>query len=108
MNRTPDASVPYRAFYAGRRVLVTGGLGFIGSNLSRELVALGAQVTILDALISDYGGNLFNVDGIADRLRLEIADVRDTAVVTAAASRTSATSTRTRSAMPSRLNRLPP
>ena len=62
-----EAPAPHRAFYAGRRVLVTGGLGFIGSNLSRELVALGARVTIVDALIPDYGGNRFNIDGIEDR-----------------------------------------
>ena len=58
-------------------MLVTGGLGFIGSNLSRELVALGARVTIVDALIPDYGGNRFNIDGIEDRLRVDVADVRD-------------------------------
>jgi len=72
-----EAPAPHRAFYAGRRVLVTGGLGFIGSNLSRELVALGARVTIVDALIPDYGGNRFNIDGIEDRLRLDVVDVRD-------------------------------
>ena len=79
MSRPPDTRLPrpHRAFYAGRRVLVTGGLGFIGSNLSRELVALGARVTIVDALIPDYGGNRFNIDGIEDRLRLDVADVRD-------------------------------
>jgi UDP-glucose 4-epimerase len=84
MSRPPDASVPYRAFYAGRRVLVTGGLGFIGSNLSRQLVDIGAQVTIVDALIPDYGGNRFNIDGIEDRVRVEIADVRDAEAVSAA------------------------
>ena len=72
-----EAPAPHRAFYAGRRVLVTGGLGFIGSNLSRELVALGARVTIVDALIPDYGGNRLNIDGIEDRLRLDVVDVRD-------------------------------
>ena len=72
-----EAPAPYRAFYAGRRVLVTGGLGFIGSNLARELVALGAHVTIVDALIPDYGGNRFNIDGIEDDVRVDIADVRD-------------------------------
>ena len=77
MSRPPDASVPYRAFYAGRRVLVTGGLGFIGSNLSRELVALGARVTIVDALIPDYGGNRFNIEGIEGQVHLDVADVRD-------------------------------
>jgi UDP-glucose 4-epimerase len=68
--------VEYREFYSGRRVLITGGLGFIGSNLARQLVALGADVLLVDSLIPDYGGNLFNLDGIADRVRVNIADVR--------------------------------
>jgi len=59
------------------RVLITGGLGFIGSNLARRLVDLGAQVTILDSLVPEYGGNLFNVAGLEDRLRVNISDVRD-------------------------------
>ncbi len=66
----------YRSFYRNRRVLVTGGLGFIGSNLARQLVDLGADVLLIDSLIPDYGGNLFNIDGIADRLRVNIADIR--------------------------------
>lgn len=65
-----------RAFYDGRRVMVTGGLGFIGSNLARQLVDLGARVLLVDSLIPDYGGNLFNIDGIEDRLRVNVADVR--------------------------------
>jgi UDP-glucose 4-epimerase len=68
--------VDYRAFYRGRRVMITGGLGFIGSNLARHLVALGADVLLVDSLIPDYGGNLFNIDGIADRVRVNVADVR--------------------------------
>ncbi len=67
---------PYREFYKGRRVMITGGLGFIGSNLARQLVELGADVLIVDSLQPDYGGNLFNVDDIADRVRVNIADVR--------------------------------
>ena len=63
-------------FYAGRRVMITGGLGFIGSNLARRLVTLGAQVILVDSLIDDYGGNLFNIDGIADRVRVNISDIR--------------------------------
>ena len=63
-------------FYRGRRVLVTGGLGFIGSNLARRLVDLGADVLLVDSLIDDYGGSLFNVHGIEDRLHINIADVR--------------------------------
>jgi UDP-glucose 4-epimerase len=66
----------HRQFYRGRKVMVTGGLGFIGSNLVRALVQCGADVLLVDSLIADYGGNLFNIDGIADRLRLNIADVR--------------------------------
>ena len=57
-------------------VMITGGLGFIGSNLARQLVDLGADVLLVDSLIPDYGGNLFNIDGIADRVRVNIADVR--------------------------------
>ncbi len=63
--------------YEGKRVLITGGLGFIGSNLARRLVEMGAQVTLVDSLIPDYGGNLFNIDGIEDRVTVNIADVRD-------------------------------
>ena len=66
----------YRDFYRGRRVLITGGLGFIGSNLARTLVGLDADVLIVDSLIDDYGGNLFNVHGIEDRVRVNIADIR--------------------------------
>ena len=66
----------YRAFYQGRRVMITGGLGFIGSNLARQLVDLGADVLLVDSLIDDYGGNLYNIDGIADRVRVNVADVR--------------------------------
>ena len=63
--------------FKGKRVLITGGLGFIGSNLARRLVELGAEVLIVDSLIPDYGGNLFNVADIEDRVRINIADVRD-------------------------------
>jgi UDP-glucose 4-epimerase len=65
-----------REFYRGRRVLITGGLGFIGSNLARQLVELGADVLLVDSLIPDYGGNLYNVAGLEGRLRINIADVR--------------------------------
>jgi UDP-glucose 4-epimerase len=63
-------------FYKNRRVMITGGLGFIGSNLAHRLVALGADVLLVDSLIPDYGGNLFNVSGIEDRVRVNVADVR--------------------------------
>jgi UDP-glucose 4-epimerase len=59
------------------RVLVTGGLGFIGSNLAIRLVELGADVTLVDSLIPEYGGNRFNVAPVAGRLRVNVSDVRD-------------------------------
>jgi UDP-glucose 4-epimerase len=67
----------YLDHYAGKAVLITGGLGFIGSNLARRLVDLGAQVTLVDSLLPDYGGNRFNLAGYEERLRVNIADVRD-------------------------------
>ncbi|HEV8132064.1 MAG TPA: GDP-mannose 4,6-dehydratase [Acidobacteriota bacterium] len=67
----------FEQVYAGRRVLLTGGLGFIGSNLARRLVELNARVLLVDSLIPEYGGNLFNIRGIEDRIQLNIADVRD-------------------------------
>ena len=69
------------AAYRGRRVLVTGGLGFIGSNLGRRLVQLGAEVTLMDSMIKDYGGNFFNVSDFNDKVRVNIADVRDRAAM---------------------------
>jgi UDP-glucose 4-epimerase len=63
--------------FDGKNVLVTGGLGFIGSNLARRLVELGARVTLVDSMIPDYGGNPFNVHDVRDRLTINIADVRD-------------------------------
>ena len=57
--------------------MVTGGLGFIGSNLAHRLVEWGADILIVDSLIPDYGGNLFNVEDIKDKVRINIADIRD-------------------------------
>ena len=62
---------------AGKSVLITGGLGFIGSNLARRLVAEGARVAVCDALIEGYGGNPANVAEIRDAIAIERADVRD-------------------------------
>jgi UDP-glucose 4-epimerase len=69
--------VPYKGAFGGKKVLITGGLGFIGSNLAIRLVDLGADVLLVDSLIPDYGGNLFNIEPIKDRVRVNIADVRD-------------------------------
>ena len=65
------------SFFRLKKVLITGGLGFIGSNLARRLTALGADVTIVDSMIPGYGGNLFNIAGIRDRVNVNISDIRD-------------------------------
>lgn len=61
----------------GTKVLITGGLGFIGSNLALTLVNLGAEVTLIDSLLPQYGGNLWNVEGIRNHVAINISDVRD-------------------------------
>ena len=66
-----------RQAFFGRRVLITGGAGFIGSNLARELVELGARVTLVDSLVPEYGGNLRNIADIDGRVQVNISDVRD-------------------------------
>jgi len=73
----PPSADRRRESYEGKKVLITGGLGFIGSNLARALLPLGADVLLVDSLIPDYGGNLFNIDGIESRVKVNIADVRD-------------------------------
>jgi UDP-glucose 4-epimerase len=68
-----------KQFYPGRRVLVTGGLGFIGSNLAIRLLELGAYVVVVDSLIPETGGNAFNIDPVQDHPRLSVrtVDIRD-------------------------------
>jgi UDP-glucose 4-epimerase len=73
LDTVKSAALPYE----GARVLVTGGMGFIGSNLARRLVALGAEVTVIDALIADHGGNRANLADFAGRMTIHIADLRD-------------------------------
>jgi UDP-glucose 4-epimerase len=65
------------SFYRGRSVLVTGGLGFVGSNLARTLLRLGADVTVVDNLHEKYGGNRFNLDGVINRIELLEQDQTD-------------------------------
>jgi len=62
---------------SGANVVVTGGLGFIGSNLAHRLVGLGAKITLVDSLVPEYGGNPFNIRDIEDKVHVNIADVRD-------------------------------
>ena len=67
--------------FSGARVLVTGGLGFIGSNLARRLVREGARVTLSDAMIPGYGGNPANIREIRADVEVDPSDVRDTAAM---------------------------
>ncbi len=67
----------YERRFADRSVLITGGIGFVGSNLAIRLVSLGARVTLLDNMLPLYGGNLFNIESIKDRVHVNFCDVRD-------------------------------
>lgn len=63
--------------YAGKKILITGGLGFIGSTLAHSLVKFGAEVLLVDSLFPEYGGNMFNIHGIESKVTVNISDVRD-------------------------------
>ena len=63
--------------FKSKNVLITGGVGFIGSNLALALVELGANVTLVDSLIPEYGGNLWNIEPVKDKVNVNISDVRD-------------------------------
>jgi nucleoside-diphosphate-sugar epimerase len=65
--------------FGGRKVLITGGLGFLGSNLAIRLVRCGAQVTLLDSLIPQGGGSRRNIEAIQDEVSVKTCDVRDAA-----------------------------
>jgi UDP-glucose 4-epimerase len=70
----------------GRRVLVTGGLGFIGSTLALRLDEIGAEAVIIDAMVARHGGNLANIEGLSQRARVIVADMRERDAVRAAVS----------------------
>jgi len=71
-------------FYKDKKILITGGLGFLGSNLAIALVKLGAKVTLLDAMLPLYGGNYFNIEEIKDEVEVIIGDIRDGRVMESA------------------------
>jgi UDP-glucose 4-epimerase len=75
--------VPFdQKVFSGADVLITGGLGFIGASLARCLVSLDAKVTLVDSLIPEYGGNLFNIDDIRAQMTVDLTDVRDAKAMT--------------------------
>jgi UDP-glucose 4-epimerase len=67
--------------FHGKRALITGGMGYTGSNLAIALVNAGAEVTVMDAMIPGYAGNLFNIEPIRDRVTVNFSDVRDVNVM---------------------------
>jgi UDP-glucose 4-epimerase len=72
---------PHDQAFAGRTVIVTGGMGFIGSNLVRRLLALGAQVHVVDALVDGSGANRFNLSDVEHRFRLHAVDIANGAAL---------------------------
>ena len=63
--------------FKNKEILITGGLGFIGSNLAIKLVEMGAAVTLLDVMIEGLGGNLFNIESIKNKANVNFSDIRD-------------------------------
>jgi UDP-glucose 4-epimerase len=74
--RAPDMTA-WQSRFGEPRVMITGGLGLIGSTLARRLVSFGSNVLVVDSLNPSFGGNLFNVEDIRDTVRIEIRDIRD-------------------------------
>ena len=64
-------------FLENKKILITGGIGFIGSNLARKLVDLNNQVTVVDSIIPEYGGNLRNIHDLKDKISINLSDIRD-------------------------------
>jgi len=78
MPTPPNAPAPDPArVFPGKNVLILGGLGFIGASLAVRLAKLGARVTVVDAMIDEYGGNLFNIEPVKDDIKVNFCDIRD-------------------------------
>jgi len=67
----------YNDYFRDKDILITGGLGFIGSNLAIRLVGLGASVTLLDTMIENQGGNPFNIEPVKKKVIVNFSDVRN-------------------------------
>ena len=67
----------FESVFSGKRILITGGLGFLGSPLAGRLAGFGADVQLVDSLVPEYGGNRFNIRGFEDAVHVNISDVRD-------------------------------
>lgn len=78
-----DKGVALRSYFEDKRILITGGLGFLGSNLAHKLVNLGSEVTVIDNLNPRYGGNIFNISGIEKKVNLIINDIRNIEAINA-------------------------
>lgn len=63
--------------FFNKNVIISGGLGFIGSNMAIRLVSYGAVVTLVDSLIPEYGGNWWNIEPVKNQVKINISDVRD-------------------------------
>ena len=59
------------------KILITGGLGFIGSNLAKRLAQEGHEIVVIDSLIPQYGGNMHNIKGFESLITVNISDIRD-------------------------------
>jgi UDP-glucose 4-epimerase len=77
MQDHPDTGQALGDFYHERRVMITGGLGFIGWNLAERLARLGARVLVVDSLVPGHGGNLAHLESLRSRVRINVSDVRD-------------------------------
>jgi nucleoside-diphosphate-sugar epimerase len=60
-----------------KKVLILGGMGFIGSNLAKKLVELNADITIVDSMLPQYGGNLKNIEAVKNKVKINFSDIRD-------------------------------
>lgn len=74
---TPLAADACAQAWCGKQVLISGGAGFIGSTLASRLSQYGCHITVIDSLVPEFGGNLFNLEGCADKVRINFSDIRD-------------------------------